>query len=246
MFSSKFNSLSVILSHLYEPNNIDHIDQWYTTKSCSTLPVNTLRPRQNGRHFPDDFFKRISLNEIVWISIKISLNFVPRVPINNIPALVQIMACRRPGAKPLSEPMMVSLLTHLCVARPQGVENSWWYHAVVRVDSESTKINSNQSNYIASLNYTAIQMVGYPCTHGLLHNIWSQLFLLNYTYKNWQSCFSLPLTQTAISYYPDSSIVLSIEIKHSQYWLCQQPCSRWVKWQDGAHFTKDFFHVWFR
>ena len=148
MFSSKFISLSVILSHLYEPNNIDHIDQWYTTKSCSTLPVNTLRPRQNGRHFPDDFFKRISLNEIVWISIKISLNFVPRVPINNIPALVQIMACRWPGDKPLSEPMMVSLLTHLCVARPQGVKNSWWYHAVVRVDSESTKINSNQSNYI--------------------------------------------------------------------------------------------------
>ena len=31
------------------------------------------------------------------------------------------MAWRRPGAKPLSEPMMVSLLTHLCVTRPQRV-----------------------------------------------------------------------------------------------------------------------------
>ena len=67
--------------------------------------VKSLRPRQNGRRFADDTFKRIFLNEIVWISIKISLKFVPRVPINNIPALVQIMAWRRPGGKPLSEPL---------------------------------------------------------------------------------------------------------------------------------------------
>ena len=40
---------------------------------------------------------------------------VPEGPINNIPALVQIMASRRPGAKPLSEPMMVSLLTHIYI-----------------------------------------------------------------------------------------------------------------------------------
>ena len=81
--------------------------------------VNTLRPRPNGRHFADDTFKRIFLNENDRISIKISLKFVPKGPINNIPALVQIMAWRRPGAKPLSEPMMVSLSTHICVARPQ-------------------------------------------------------------------------------------------------------------------------------
>ena len=56
--------------------------------------------------FPDDILKLIFLNEIVRISIKISLKFVPRVPINNIPALVQIMAWRRPGDKPLSEPML--------------------------------------------------------------------------------------------------------------------------------------------
>ena len=49
---------------------------------------NTLRPRQNGRHFADDTFKRIFLNEDVRISIKISLKFVPKGPINNIPALV--------------------------------------------------------------------------------------------------------------------------------------------------------------
>ena len=57
---------------------------------------NTLSPRQNGRHFPDNF-KCIFLNGNVWISIKISLKFVPEGPINNIPALVQIMAWRWPG-----------------------------------------------------------------------------------------------------------------------------------------------------
>ena len=49
------------------------------------------------------------------------LKFVPKGPINNIPAMVQIMAWRRPGDKPLSEPMMVSLPTHICVSRPQWV-----------------------------------------------------------------------------------------------------------------------------
>ena len=86
--------------------------------------INTLRPRQNGRHFPDDIFKSIFLNENARISFKISLKFVPKVRINNIPALVQIMAWRRPGDKPLSEPMMVSLLTHICVTWPQWVNKA--------------------------------------------------------------------------------------------------------------------------
>ena len=88
----------------------------------SSMAINTLRPRQNGRHFPDNTFKRIFLNENVRILIKISLKFVPKGPINNIPALVQIMAWHRPGDKPLSEPMMVSLPTHICVTRPQWVK----------------------------------------------------------------------------------------------------------------------------
>ena len=49
--------------------------------------LNTLKPRQNGRHFPDDIFKRIFFNENIRISIKISLKFVPKGPNNNIPAI---------------------------------------------------------------------------------------------------------------------------------------------------------------
>ena len=73
---------------------------------------NTSRPKQNGRHFADDILICSFFNENARISLKISLKFVPKFRINNIPALVQIMAWRRPGDKPLSEPMMVSLLTH--------------------------------------------------------------------------------------------------------------------------------------
>ena len=97
------------------------------TKSCKishgTWSVNTLRPRQNYRHFAGDTFKRIFLRENVRISIEISLNFVPKSPIDNIPTLFQIMAWRRPGDKLLSEAMMVSLLTHICVARPRWVNS---------------------------------------------------------------------------------------------------------------------------
>ena len=68
---------------------------------------NTLRPRLNGHHFPDDIFKRIFLNQNVRIPINISLEFVPKGPVNNIPALFQIMAWHRPGDKPLSVRMCV-------------------------------------------------------------------------------------------------------------------------------------------
>ena len=59
--------------------------------------INTLRMRQNGGHFSDDIFKCIFLNENIYISIKISLKFDPKGSINNTPALVQVMAWRRPG-----------------------------------------------------------------------------------------------------------------------------------------------------
>ena len=77
---------------------------------------------QNGHQFPDDNFKCIFLNENIWISTKILLKFVPKGPITNIPSLVQMMAWHWPGDKPLSEPIMVRLPTHICVTRPQWVK----------------------------------------------------------------------------------------------------------------------------
>ena len=82
--------------------------------------VLTLRDRDTiGAIFADGTFKWFFLNENIWIWIEFSLRFVPNGPVNTIQALVQIMAWRRPGAKPWFEPMMVRLLTHIGVTRPQ-------------------------------------------------------------------------------------------------------------------------------
>ena len=68
-----------------------------TSDDINPTDYNTLRPRQNGRHFASDTFKYVFLIENVMISAKISLKFVPKGPINKIQPLVQIKAWRRPG-----------------------------------------------------------------------------------------------------------------------------------------------------
>ena len=83
--------------------------------------LNILSPRKNGLLFQTTSSNAFFLHESISISIKVSLKFVPRSSINNILALVQIMAWRRSGDRPLSESMMVSLLTHICVTRPQRI-----------------------------------------------------------------------------------------------------------------------------
>ena len=135
---------------------------WLDLEACSLeVQVNSLRPRWNEQHFADDIFKRIFFNENVWISIKISLKFVPKGPINNMPALVQIMAWRRSGDKPLSEPMMVRLPMHICVTRPQWVNDvfkcqSWdyvnWKIAVWEVFSDPQHLSA-MTAYNLSLIY---------------------------------------------------------------------------------------------
>ena len=92
-----------------------------TRHDTGKATANTLRPRQDGRHFADDIFTCIFVNENCCILITFSLKYIRKGPMDNNPALVQIMAWRRSGEKPLSEPMMVSLLTHICVTRPQWV-----------------------------------------------------------------------------------------------------------------------------
>ena len=110
--------LFVFYTYVFNLNNILGLLP-RDTGEVRTKALNTLRPRQNGRRFADDTFKCIFLNENVRILIKISLKFVPQGVINNNPALVQVMAWRHPGDKPLSEPMMVRLPMHICVTRPQ-------------------------------------------------------------------------------------------------------------------------------
>ena len=133
VMSSLITSLTIVYSSVYSA-----ADQWKHQSSASLAfvkgihrwPVNSPHKWPVTRKMfpfddviiPDDVLNWIFLNENVRISITISLKFVPRGPINDISALVQIMARRRPGGKALSEPVMVSLLTHTSVTRPQWVD----------------------------------------------------------------------------------------------------------------------------
>ena len=52
---------------------------------------NLLRPRQNGRHFADGISKYIFLNENIWISMKITLKFVLKGPVNDIQIQIALL-----------------------------------------------------------------------------------------------------------------------------------------------------------
>ena len=118
-----------IYLRLYAQHNVFIIALALASKSYPNIEMatNSLRhiTKYNLTHWGrDDIFKCILLSENVWIPNKISLKCVRKGLIDNIPSLVQIMAWRRPCDKPLSDPMMVSSLTHICVTRPQWV-NPW-------------------------------------------------------------------------------------------------------------------------
>ena len=138
-------------------------------KVKSLQQFNTLTRRQNGRHFPDDILKCIFLNENVWISSEISLKFVPKGPINNIPALVQIMAWHRSGYKTLSELMVVSLLTHICITRPQWVKRTGIHTSHLRTLDIQTSGNK------------ILHMPRQPCCLGMCKiSMWSDINLFIY------------------------------------------------------------------
>ena len=93
--------------------------------NCNVLGCwiwSNILPLRPTRHFPDDIFNCSFLNVNVWISIRISLKFVSEALIDNKIALVQIMACCRPGDKPFSKTMLPSSSTHICVTRLQCVK----------------------------------------------------------------------------------------------------------------------------
>ena len=66
-------------------------------------------PVLNGRHFADDFFRCILVNEKFCNLIKISLKSVPQGLVDNNQALIHIMTWCRPGDKPLSDPRLTWL-----------------------------------------------------------------------------------------------------------------------------------------
>ena len=131
--------------------------------------VNSLRPRRNRCRFADNIFKCFSFNENVWISIEVPLKFVPKGPINNIPALVQILAWRRSGDKPLSEPMLVSIFSwyyntgNCCYGAL-----IWCYRKVSQYYSAFSGYCSARSWYYSALT-AYLSWATLPSSHMLLH-----------------------------------------------------------------------------
>ena len=74
---------------------------WSPGMSFTHLPLDKM-----STILADGIFKSIFMNENYRILIQISLKSVPRSPISNKPALIQVMAWCRTGPKPLPEPMM--------------------------------------------------------------------------------------------------------------------------------------------
>ena len=71
------------------------------------------------RHFKTHLLERTNL-----ISFKISLKFVHKGPFDNKSALGQVIAWRRTGNKPLSEPMMAQL-TDACMRHAYYMLYAW-------------------------------------------------------------------------------------------------------------------------
>ena len=150
--------------------------------------------------------------ECVSILIKISLKFVPKGPINNITALVQIMAWRRPGDKPLSEPMMVNLPTHICVTRPQWVKAVWWRQSKGKWLIKEGCCDTIHWQYMGLINwhhthiYISIALTHHPLDKmAAISQIFSNVF-------SW-----MKLLQDGLKFH--LSLFLMVQLTIYQYWL---------------------------
>ena len=103
---------------IWFPTNLHHIriqeakvrsldSKMYSPES--QLCVNTLRPRQNGQERATENFYMIFFNAGCFICNQISPKFVSASPMDNNLALVSIMACRKAGAKPLSDAILAPM-----------------------------------------------------------------------------------------------------------------------------------------
>ena len=162
--------------------------------------------------FTDYILKHIFLNENIRISIQFSLKFVPKGPIDNIPALVQIMAWHRIGAKPLSEPM------HICGTRGRWVKGWTVSNSIINCNLIEYDINRSyfKTDYVLScLSYN-------PCHFGIIKIMNQHQFINNrtqmYSYVICDICW---MWHATVQWYQWKQICIKLSI-----------CSIWMwKWQ---------------
>ena len=99
------------------------------------LPVNTLSLRQNGRHFADNPFKCIFLNENVGISIKISLNFVTACQYSSIGSDNDLAPTRRLAIIWTNDGLITNAYMHhsASMIKIQHDSQGYTYHMVSKI-----------------------------------------------------------------------------------------------------------------
>ena len=154
---------------------------------------NTLRLRQNGCRFTDITFKCIFLNKNVRISIKILLNLVPKGPINNNPALVQIMAWRRSGNKPLSEPMILVYWRIYASSGLNELNKSWEFvqrNTDIKKSINLPNIKENTIISYISIGFFIVWQTRLQTSYGILY--YPTNMVANNIYKNIVSLNNVP------------------------------------------------------
>ena len=107
---SKDVNLQIILTFKHKMLQLSHVVPMYQLIHWGQAKMAAISRRHFQIYFPE------------WKCINFDWDFTgvcSQGPINNIPALVPIMAWRPSVHKPLSELMMVSLVTHVCVTGPR-------------------------------------------------------------------------------------------------------------------------------
>ena len=146
------------------------------------------------------------LEESIWVSIKVSLKFFSKGPINNILALVQIMAWRLVGAKPSSEPIMASLSTHAWVTRPQ----------LVKTVAEGKNLLIEQKSFLCCISFCCICKTNAKC---VLDNV--------YTY--FRIKINLRIEKDQIFYFGYFMSIHSVQCPDLAQKKKRKPCIRWLR-----------------
>ena len=95
-------------AYIYNKHWVDFGGKWQTHSIGAAL-ITSSPLSHNGRYFADNTLKCMFVNEYFFILIRILLKFATKGEIDNKPALVQVMAWRRTGDKPLPEPMLTQI-----------------------------------------------------------------------------------------------------------------------------------------
>ena len=166
--------------------------------------------------------------------MKISLKFVHKGQINNIPALVQIMAWRRPGDKPLFESMMVRLPTHICVTRPQCVKTASEQSVSVASEWLTTDVTEDVTiahylHFVNNLTITLglsliIRQIILLCpdtraVHSITYNPSCQSIWNKYSKVTWNSWNAVAFNHIYCTFGPDITIVRVYEKKNKLWWF---------------------------